>query len=232
MALRYGLIPNHLTDDPNDYKGVVTENETITMDQIIDQMIGRGSTVTKAEALSVLEEFSHVVVDAVTKGNNISIDLFKIYPSITGVFVDQQDDFDPSRHTIRLNMNAGPRLKDALANIQVRKVEVVDHKPVIHQFNDLKSKRVNESVTPGQMASLTGTMLRFDEADPNQGIFFVSSNGEVTKATHVIKNKPSELLFFSPDDLKGICQVEVRTLFKDSKRLRVGSLVNELSVTG
>ncbi len=30
MSLRYGLIPNHLTDDPNDYMSIVIDNDTVS----------------------------------------------------------------------------------------------------------------------------------------------------------------------------------------------------------
>jgi hypothetical protein len=228
MPLRYGLVPNYLTDDPNDFMGIVTENETVTTSQIIDQMIGKGSTVTKAEALSVIEEFSYAVVDSLAKGNNVNTELFKVYPSISGVFADKSDGFDASRHAIRLNLNAGPRLKEALASIQLRKVEVMAIQPVIQQFADLKSKLVNESFSPGQIASLKGSMLKFDEADPNQGIYFIGEDGTATKVTQVAKNKPSELLFFTPEGLTGSYQVEVRTLFQNTKSLRVGRLLVDL----
>jgi len=119
MALRYGLIPNHLTDDPNDCMAVTTNNDTINVEQIVKQMIGKGSTVTKAEALSVIEEFEYSIVDAIQKGNNVSTNLFKVAPSISGVFVNSEDGFDSSRHAVKLNLNPGKRLTEATGNIEL-----------------------------------------------------------------------------------------------------------------
>ncbi|MDM8158182.1 DNA-binding domain-containing protein [Labilibaculum sp. K2S] len=229
MVLRYGLIPNHLTDDPDDYMGMVTDNETVTTEQIVEQMIGKGSTVTKAEALSVIEEFSYAVVQAVASGNNVNTELFKVYPSISGVFANESDGFDKKRHAIRLNLNAGPRLTDAVGNIELRKVEISHAQPVIQQFADLKTKAVNETFSPGQIASLKGSFLKFDEEDANQGIFFIAAEGTVTKVGNVVKNKPSELLFFVPETLKtGSFQVEVRAAQKNSKNIKTGRLLVDL----
>ncbi|PKQ62908.1 hypothetical protein BZG01_16625 [Labilibaculum manganireducens] len=233
MTLRYGLIPNHLTDDPDDYMGMVTDNETIGTEQIVEQMIGKGSTVTKAEALSVIEEFNYAVVQAVASGNNVNTELFKVYPSISGVFVNQSDSFDKSRHSIRLKLNAGSRLSEAVGNIELRKVEISVAQPVIQQFTDLKTKAVNETFSPGQIASLKGSLLKFDEEDADQGIFFISGDGVVTKVADVVKNKPSELLFFVPEVLKrGSFQVEVRVIFKNYKSMRSGRFLTDLVPVG
>lgn len=228
MALRYGLILNHLTDDPDDYMGLVTDNETITTEQIVEQMIGKGSTVTKAEALSVIEEFNYAVVDSIAKGNNVNTELFKVYPSLSGVFVDEHDAFDKNRHSIRLNLNAGKRLAEAVSNIELRKVEVTVPQPVIQRFTDLKTKTINESFSP-QIASLKGALLKFDEEDANQGIFFIAADGAETRADNVVKNKPSELLFFVPESLTaGTFQIEVRTKMRN-KSIRAGRLLIDLT---
>jgi hypothetical protein len=230
MTLRYGLILNHLTDDPDDYMGLVTDSDTITTEQIVERMIGKGSTVTKAEALSVIEEFNYAVVDAVANGNNVNTELFKVQPSLSGVFVNDQDTFDKKRHSIRLNLNAGKRLAEAITNIELRKVEVSIPQPVIQRFTDLKTKTINESFSPGQIASIKGTLLKFDEEDDKQGIFFIAADSTETRVSNVVKNKPSELLFFVPESLTtGTFQIEVRTIFKNNKSMRTGRLLIDLT---
>ena len=229
MYLRYGLILNHLTDDPNDYMAIVTDNETMTTEEIVERMIGKGSTVTKAEALSVIEEFNYAVVDAVSNGNNVNTELFKVYPSISGVFANKSDGFDQSRHAVRLNINAGKRLAEAAAKIDLKKVDVAVAKPILQEFTDLKTKTRNESFTPGRIASIRGSLLKFDEADEKQGIFFIAADGTETKVSDIVKNMPSELMFFVPEGLTtGSFQIELRTIFKNYKSMRVGRLLIDL----
>jgi hypothetical protein len=60
MPLRYGLVENQLTSDPDDYMAVTLDNYTKGIDDIVERMISRGSTVTTAEALGTLEEFKLV----------------------------------------------------------------------------------------------------------------------------------------------------------------------------
>lgn len=230
MTLRYGLTYNHLTDNPDDFMGLVADNETITAEQIIEKMIGKGSTITKAEALAVIEEFNYAVVDAIVNGNNVNTELFKIHPSVSGVFDSENDSFDKNRHSIRLNMNAGKRLTEAVANIELRKVEVIAPQPVLQRFTDLKTKTINESFSLGQIASITGSLLKFNEDDANQGIFFIAMDGTETRVSNMVKNKPSELMFFVPESLStGTFQIEVRTIFKNYKSMRTGRLLIDLA---
>jgi len=229
MALRYGLVPNHLTDDPNDCMAVTTENDTITSKTLVEQMIGKGSTITKAEALSVIEEFEYAVVDAVKSGNNVNTELFKISPSIVGVFNDSNDGFDTSRHAVKINLNPGKRLSEVSDQIDLRKVSITAIQPIPQKFIDLITKVTNESFTAGQVASIRGSNLKFDEADPNQGIFFIDKDGNETRVDNLIKNYPSELMFIVPSVLTAWSYaVEIRCVYHKSKSLRKGRLVTEL----
>ncbi|MCY1636156.1 DNA-binding domain-containing protein [Marinifilum sp. D737] len=229
MTVRYGLGLNYLTEDPDDYLAVVTECTTSNVKKIMERMIGKGSTVTKAEGLSVIEEFEYAVVEEVKNGNIVSTDLFRISPSISGVFKDENDSFDPSRHTIKLNISAGPRLQEIISKIELKKVALSTAEPVIEKFVDLKGKAVNESFTPGQMASIQGSLLKFDEEDTNQGVFFIAANGTETRVTDFVKNKPSELMFFVPDGLtSGSFQLEVRNTPHKLKNIKKARLSVEL----
>ncbi|MFA8437039.1 MAG: DNA-binding domain-containing protein [Marinifilaceae bacterium] len=230
MSLKYGLIRNHLTEAEDDYMGMVTDNETVTTEKIVDKMVSRGSTVTKAEALSVIEEFSHAIVDSIANGNNVNTELFRIHPSISGVFTDENDGYDKTRHSIRLKINAGPRLAEATSKIELRKVEITGPQPAIKRFVDLNTKVENESFHPGHFASIKGTLLKFEEEDSNQGIFFIAADSTETRVTNIARNKPSELMFYIPESLTpGTYQVEVRTIYNNYKSMRSGRLGIDLT---
>lgn len=229
MPLRYGLIENRLTADPDDYMAVVSDNETFTEEQIVERMISRGSTVTKAEALGVIEEFGLALEDILKGGNNVNTRLFGIYPSIAGIFNGSADGYDSNRHSIRLNITPGNRLNRIIGEIKVQKIEITSPAPILDKFVNLKSKAVNETFSPGQIASITGLNLKYNEADSAQGIFFIANDNTETKVDNVSKNKPSELLFFVPDNLtSGTYQIEVRAVIPNHKKLTIGRLLVNL----
>lgn len=57
MTISYVLHENHLTSDPNDYLARVYVTGTVDVEGVIDRMIERGSTTTKADILAALEDY-------------------------------------------------------------------------------------------------------------------------------------------------------------------------------
>jgi hypothetical protein len=232
MALKYALTENLLTADPNDYMAVTTDNPTVGTGEIIDRMISRGSTVTKAEAFSVMEEFYQAVVDAIKAGNNVSTDLFTIYPSISGVFNSSSEAFNTNKHAINIKMRAGSRFKDIHRQIALERVEANENKPIIQQVTDLKTGAVNDTVTVGQIISIKGALLKISEEEKEAGIFIIGEGTPETRVTQIVKNKPAELLFFIPAGIgPGSCTIEIRTFIRGHKTISVTRCPFELTAT-
>jgi hypothetical protein len=234
MPLLYSLIENPMTPDPNDRMAITQVNESFTLDDVIDQMISRGSTVTKAEALSVYEEFSLAIEQLIRNGNSISTPLFTIMPRVVGVFNSDDDSFDSSRHQVKLRINPGMRLREMATKIPVEKIVTERPQPVLVPFHDNAAGSQDETVTPGGGARITGALLKFDEADVQQGIFFVNvATAEVIRVSgELLRNKPGELIFVVPALLAGTYKIEVRAITnKGGKTIRTGALPYEVTVS-
>ena len=64
------------------------------------------------------------------------------------------------------------------------------------------------------VAALRGSLLKFDQEDNTQGIFFIATDGTETQVSNMIKNKPSDLMFLVPESLStGTFQIELRSIF-------------------
>ncbi|TLX77191.1 DUF4469 domain-containing protein [Labilibacter sediminis] len=70
--------------------------------------------------------------------------------------------------------------------------------------------------------------LKFNPDDSNQGIYFIAVDGTEIKVSNVVKNKPSELLFFTSEVTTGSFEIEVKTIFHNGKLLKKGRLLNTL----
>ena len=232
MKLKYGLVSNELTPDPNDQRAVVYVEQVKTLDDIVDEMIGRGSTITKAEAMSNVEEYHRAIALFLGQGCTVTTPAYSITPVIKGVFENEDDRFNPSKHELYLNIRPNTRLKDAAKNIAVEYVESQGQQPRIKKLYDLVSETTSEQLTPGGIAHLKGKLLKFDVEDAQQGIFFISGNQEVkADPKTVARNMPGELIFMVPATLKkGTCQVEVRTIGYGSKKLKIAKLAPALQV--
>ena len=108
MAIEYALYPNPPTDAPNDHRAVVQNQTSRNLEDIIERMISRGSTVMRSDALSVIEEFEAAVASFISEGDRINTSLCNMGSSVSGNFAGSQDHFDPARHELRLEYKCGP----------------------------------------------------------------------------------------------------------------------------
>lgn len=231
MAVKYALFENNMTSDPNDYMAVVQPEASKTMDDIIAMMTNRGSTATKAEVLSIMEEFSLALTNILKDGGSINFPLFNVSFSITGVFNGPDDSFDSMRHQLRINVSPGLRLKESEGSIKTEKVKADKPMPVLIDFKDIASDSRNQNLTPGGVGNIKGSLLSFDPADPAQGIFIIAESGTETKATTLIRHKPGELIFMIPSGISaGTYRLEVRSNLRNGKQIRTGALPFSLTV--
>lgn len=229
MSLKYALFSNHLTADPHDYMALAQDAVIKTEEDIIDLMISRGSTVTKAEALSVLEEYATALTQVLEDGNRVNTSLFNVAPSIIGVFNDLSDNFDAARHSIKLNVTPGVRLKKVSEDIKATKVIGEAVIPILLEYYDYSSDTMGELSTATGPAFIRGANLKIDPEDPEQGVYFVNETGTEFKVPQLLRNKPKELLFMNPEGLTGnSITLEVRNKSKNSKTLRSGNYPSEL----
>jgi len=57
MPINYVLFENNLTSDPTDYMAMVQPTGTAELEDVIERIIQQGSTVTRPDIVSVMEDF-------------------------------------------------------------------------------------------------------------------------------------------------------------------------------
>jgi|SaaInl7_200m_RNA_FD_contig_21_1767235_length_900_multi_23_in_0_out_0_1 hypothetical protein len=230
MSIRYVLFENNLTSDPDDYMARVQPVDTRNLEAVIQRMIQGGSTTTRPDILSVLDEYVSAVESMVLEGMNVNTPLANYRTSIQGVFTGPEDSYDPSRHQVGAVVSPGGRFRDTVRNrAQVVKGEVVKPKPNLVSYTDVSSQARDSVLTPGGFGKLTGHRLKFDSAVPDQGIFFVASDGNTTRVETIGHNKPAELMFLVPNLTAGDYALEIRAGFGESE-IRTGMLEATLTV--
>jgi hypothetical protein len=93
------------------------------------------------------------------------------------------------------------------------------------------SSTVNDALTPGGVASLTGIRLRFSQDDPQQGIFLIDSAKKEYRVERILSHTGTQAVFqlpagLAPDEYA----LEVRVLLKGNKDLKTGVLADRLTV--
>jgi len=234
--LKYSLRENLLTPAPDDYMAQVVDVRSYTLDEIIDLMMEKGTTLTRADVAATLQVYGEVCSLLVKDGAALNTPLFNTSLSIAGVFDGLTDAFDKKRHKVGLNLTAGTLLRDVLPNVKCEKTEGVSTEPYITSVTDIVSGKVNEVLTKGGVVQLTGSRLKFDPKDSSQGIFFVKATGETVKARTIAENKPARLMALIPSTFPlGDYYVEVRTKYsgggKPLKVIKAGRFAKPLTVT-
>lgn len=226
--LKYCLRENFLTPEPDDCMAQVTDVRSYSQEEVIDLMTKRGTTLTKADVSAVLQVYTEVVSELTADGCSVNTPLFSTSFSVSGVFNTMADSFDKTRHTVGVNVNPGALLREAAKKVKAEKTETAATSPYITEAQDVVSGTVNTTLTAGGILRLTGSRLKFDAADAEQGVFFIpEEGGDAVKCAVVAENKPARLMVMIPADIKaGTYSVEVRTKIlegnKSGKTLKTG----------
>lgn len=233
--LKYCLRENLLTPAPDDYMAQAADVRSYTLDEIIDLMMEKGTTLTRADVAATLQVYGEVVSAIIKDGSAVNTPLMNTSMSISGVFDGANDSFDKKRHTVNLNITAGTLLRDAVTKVKCEKTEGVSTDPYITEVTDIVTGTVNTTLTKGGVVQLVGSRLKFDAKDTAQGIFFVPETGEAVRAAVIAENKPARLMAIIPADLAaGTYYIEVRTKIlegnKSGKTLKTGRFNKTLTV--
>ena len=225
--LKYALRENLLTPQPNDYMAQVTDSRSYNLEQIIDKMIERGSTLTKADITAAMQVYTETVCSLLEEGLQINTPLINTSMSISGVFEGATDSFDASRHTVNINITPGTKLKETLAKVKTQKVEAASTDPFVTEVKDIVSGVVNECLTAGGILQAAGSRLKFDNTDEAQGVFLVPETGNAVRCNIVAENKPARIMAMIPADITaGTYYLEIRSKLdssgKATKNLKVG----------
>ena len=230
MALKYVLVDNKLTPDPDDYTARTQDVRTITNDEIIARMTGRGLTLTDTEVKSVFNEFEHLLIELLEEGCAINTPFLKISPSIVGVFSNADDVFDPARHAVRLNASLGSSIVIDQRKMKLQKEKLSLVQPEILSVKDYQTLQMNEVIKRGGTVEITGSDLKIYPEDLEQGIF-IGNQGSEVRVTVYMMNKPSMLIFQVPQNVPGgEVYVRVKNKLQKSNVLRTGSFNATLTV--
>ena len=234
--LKYSLRENLLTPEPDDCMAQVQDVRSYSQDEVIDLMMRRGTTLTRADVAAVLQVYTEVVGELTADGSAVNTPLCNTSFSVSGVFNGMADSFDRARHSVSVNVNAGTALREAVKSVKTEKTEGANTGPYITEAADVVSGAVNSTVTAGGILRLTGSRLKFDASDETQGVFLVPENGgETVRCSVVAENKPARVMVMIPADIAGgTYYAEVRTTCdssgKATKTLRTGRFGRPLAV--
>jgi hypothetical protein len=231
MVLKYYLQPNPVTPDPNDQSARVLSGNVLNFEDIVTEARRRGTTLTETDLRAAGNLLFETVCHAVAQGNSVNLPLANFRGSITGVFTNATDSFDPSRHTVRAVISQGTMMAEHMASATLEKVLQSQPSPTLIEYFDVNTQTANSKLTPNGIGQISGEELKFDPANAAEGIFIVSSSGTATKVVVIASRTEGKLVFSIPAGLAaGNYTLEVRRGYGNAATIRTGTLTDTVHV--
>lgn len=229
MTISYALHPIKITGKAGDYQAIVHFTRSVGLEEVIERMIEQNPGLTRPLAQAMINGYHTAITSLALEGCKINTPTVNHGVSIKGLFDGPGDSFSPDRHQVLPTVSPGKELLRAMRLARTRKLPTRTPGPEPQEYNDLTSQSRDHRISPGQPAHLFGFALKFNPADPEQGIFFIAADNSATRVETVAHNKPGQLLFINPLTLQpGLYTLEVRAAFR--KKLRRGQLPALLEV--
>jgi len=234
MPIQYALFENHLTSALDDYAARVETTGSADLDAVIARILEQGSSATEGDILLILTDAIQAVESILLEGGRVNFGgLVELFPRIRGTFDGPTDSFDPARHRVDVGASPGHRVRQAVrSSATVEKIEAHKPAPSLIEYVDFGSETADAAITPGNIGIIDGHRLKFDPAQPDEGVFFIAdAGGAETQIRMCQKNKPSQLVFLVPPGLPvGDYHLEVRARIRGGDTLRTGRLSATLTV--
>jgi len=217
--LKYTLIKNILTDQPNDYSALTYAKESYNKTKFIKRLLGKGTLLTETDAVAALNAIENTIIEIIEEGSILNLPLFNTSFSISGNFNGPLDSFDSNRHKLNINLSKGTLLRAAEKRVAIEKINKNLPQPNILEVKDSISSKKNEILTPGGIIEVRGNHIKISGDDPACGLWFVGNNTGV-KACTFSENKPSTLIAMIPALDKGEYQLKIITQHSRSRILK------------
>ena len=194
---------NLLTPDPNDFVARVSSERSLSVADICHSAATRGGADVSDAAMShAVELFLKEMAYRLCDGFAVNTGYFTAMPVVRGVFLNPNETFDPQRHTLQFQFTQGELMRREIEDVEVKIMGVAETGLYIGQVEDMKSRTVNEVLTPGFNLRVTGTKLRVVGDKPGVGIFFretVTNTATKVDEADIVVNNPSELMIIIPE---------------------------------
>jgi hypothetical protein len=130
MKIKYCLVDNLMTDDPNDDRAQVTGYEAIIEAGNFDYMTCKDSCITTTAANANCQEITEAYEYLLKQGYGINTEWINARPSILNVFTEKMASFDSSRYQLKFKHYSGKRYNQTARNVKVEKEEQLSNAAV------------------------------------------------------------------------------------------------------
>ncbi|MCI5120242.1 MAG: hypothetical protein D3908_03435, partial [Candidatus Electrothrix sp. AUS4] len=179
MPIQYKIIPNYLTNPPS-YIARPVPQGTLDYDALAEQIHLHNPTIPVDTAKAVLEAFREEVIRQLADGNTINLAGFVSFVTTLPVRLDHPSDPLPP-NAVDVKAKPSVVLKEEVAQqAEYVRLPYSEKTPDISAAYDTNTKLANW-IRPDYGFCLDGSNIRFDAADPTQGVFLTDADGHIIR---------------------------------------------------
>ena len=229
--INFYLRKNHLsTTDENKYMAQVVTKPIVGMDELVEIMMGKNTTVTRQDMIVVLDLFKETVMEQILSGYPVKTNLFKTNVSIKGGFADTGDEYDKERHTVCANMAPIMDFRKELAfRADVEQVDPSKKAPFIRQVFDYETQEFRLEFNAGALIGLRGNHFS-DEEKETRVYFNLEGSPDLIPAGKIHQVKDRYILCSVPEGMAP-GNYEVTVIVGEGNKPVQGSFEEALSIS-
>ncbi|MDR3115759.1 MAG: DUF4469 domain-containing protein [Treponema sp.] len=216
-TIKAWLYENLLTEDKNDYAARVSPERTLSVRDICRSAVERGGADINAAAMEhAVDLFHKEMAYRLCDGFSVNTSWYNASTHVKGVFTSPAEPFDPAKHTVAVEFRQGAELRRELGLVSVQILGKAESGFFIAEVRDLRTGSVNDLLTPGRNAKISGGKLKVEGEDPSNGVYFVNeADGTRVKvdAADIVENQKGHLLIVVPALVAGTYRLEVTTQY-------------------
>ncbi|MDR1948085.1 MAG: DUF4469 domain-containing protein [Spirochaetaceae bacterium] len=220
-TIKAWLYDNPLTNDKNDFAARVSAERTLGVRDICESAVARGGADINAAAMEhAVELFHREMGYRLCDGFSVNTGWYAASMHIKGVFDNSAEQFDPEKHTVSAEFHQGAELRKELSRVGVSVLGKAEANFFITQVADMRTGSVNDLLTPGRNAKISGSKLKIAGEDPSNGVYFVNGPERLkVDPADIVENKNAQLLVVIPPLAAGTWQLEVTTQYSGGSGL-------------
>ena len=214
------LYPNYLPNVEGKYIAKTTCPSSLSIEKICRTMKDRGGfTGSHEDLIGHVRHFLDESMYQLVNGFSVNFGYFSIHPNIRGTFNSVRETYDRQKNPVDFKFRTLAPLSRLIEHIVIELDGMAETDACIDDFIDRDTDSVNALFAPGNMFTVLGNKIKFDDQDPECGLFFVPSDdpSQAVKATRIAENHPTMITGIVPETAHRVNYIEIRTRFSGSK---------------
>ena len=232
-SLKFLIVPNHLQDNGTFYPMVI-DQPLIPFEELLDEM-ENNTTMRKQDIQLAISQLNTCIIKYLSRGNKIKTPLGIFSTSLRGTLHSPDENFTPeselNNHRIEVYVNPSKEVEEEVArNITLLKLsgKSVKIPNILSIIRTTKSNDKNYHAT--DVVVIKGSFLKFDPDMDDEGVFWLSSDGNRIRSISYSENTQTKVHCQVPELPSGLYTLELSTR-GDNHLIQKATFDNQIKIS-